>query len=133
MMCHICENIINEVWRNISVGQRFRTPDLFKGVDFSIQLKNKDSISIVPQKISISRTAFLKAIHYLRVENHDIDNPCEIRSSNDRKNSGPLCVAARDEKNNVRCINYILPILQKNVIVGINPVRPNTTWLLQWK
>jgi hypothetical protein len=132
-MCQICEKIINEVWQKISVGQRFKTPDLYKGADFTIQTKNKSSISIVPQKISISRAAFLNTIHYLRTENHDINSPCEIRSSNDRKNAGPLCVTARDENNNVRCINYILPILQKNIIVGINPVRPNKTWLLKWK
>lgn len=132
-MCQVCENIINEVWKKISVGQRFRTPDLYKGADFTIKSKDKSSINIFPQNISISKAAFLKTIHYLRIENHDIDNPCEIRSSNDRKISGPLCVTARDENNNVRCINYILPILQKNVIVGINPIRPNTTWLLKWK
>jgi len=132
-MCQVCEKIINEVWQKILEGQRFRTPDLYKGVDFTIQTKNKDSIRIIPQNVSISKAAFHNSIDYLRDKNHDIDNPCKIRSSSDRNTAGPLCIAARDGNGNIRCINYILPILQKNVVVGINPVRPNTTWLLRWK
>lgn len=131
-MCQLCERIVSAAWQEIAEGQRYRTPDLYKGADFTIQTKETNNIKIAPQNISITKGALIKTIHYLRSNNHDIDKPCEIRSSNNRTTAGPLCIAARDKNNNIRCINYILPILQKNVVVGIDPVRPNTTWLLKW-
>jgi hypothetical protein len=100
-MCQLCERIVSSVWKDIAEGQSYRTPDLYKGVDFTIQTKNTNGINIIPQKISITKAAFLSTIHYLRSNNHDIDNPCEIRSSNDRRTAGSLCIAARDKNNNI--------------------------------
>jgi len=129
-MGQFCEKIVSDLWKKLQVSQQFRTPDLYKGKDFKIEAKSDTQIKIQPQKIVVSREAFSAAIHYLRENNHYMKTPCEIRSSNSAELSGPLCKAARQNNNNVRCINYILPIFQKNVIVGVNPVRPNTTWLL---
>jgi hypothetical protein len=129
-MCQFCENIVSDLWKKLQISQQFRTPDLYKGKDFKIEEKSNIQIKIQPQNIVIRREAFSAAIHYLRENNHNMKTPCEIRSSNSAKLSGPLCKAARLQNNNVRCINYILPIFQKNVIAGVNPVRPNTTWLL---
>lgn len=131
-MCDFCRMITEAVWRNVAVGHRFRTPDLYKGKDFAIQEITKEKLIISSQNISVSKSAFIAAIHFLKSNDNDIDSPCEIRSSNDRAAAGPLCLAARNENDGVRCINYVLPILQKNAVVGINPVRPNTTWLLKW-
>lgn len=131
-LCDFCKNIVDDLWRNIAVGQMFKTPDLYIGKDFKIEEKNPDLLRILPQRVLLSKSAFTATIHFLRLNQHDKDSPCEIRSSNDKATAGPLCLAARNENEGVRCINYILPILQKNVVVGINPVRPNTTWLLRW-
>jgi hypothetical protein len=131
-LCDFCNNIVDAVWRKIGAGQRFRTPDLYRGKDYFIEEKSPDRLRIIPQGVSLSKSAFTATIHFLRLNQHDMDSPCEIRSSNDKATAGPLCLAARIENNGVRCINYILPIFQKNAVVGINPVRPNTTWLLRW-
>jgi hypothetical protein len=129
-MCDQCEKIINKIWPKLATGKRYRTPDLYKGKDFSIEEKTRQGLKIVPQNISITKDAFLSALHYLIQHKHNFRNQCEIRSSNDRRTAGPLCLAARDRNSDVRCINYILPILQAYQIVGIDPVRPNKTWLI---
>lgn len=131
-MCDFCSKITDAAWRNIAVGQRYRTPDLYRGIDFTIEEKTQERLIISPQKVSISKLAFAATIHYLRLHQHDMDSPCEIRSSNDKATAGPLCLAARAENDGVRCVNYVLPILQKNAVVGVDPIRPNTTWLLKW-
>lgn len=131
-MCDFCCKISDAAWRNIAVGHTYRTPDLYKGKDFTIEEKTQERLIISPQKVSVSKSAFAATIHYLRSHQHDMDSPCEIRSSNNKATAGPLCLAARTENDGVRCINYVLPILQRNVVVGINPLKPNTTWLLKW-
>lgn len=129
-MCGHCDRTINEIWPKLETGKRYRTPDLYKGKDFYIQEKTTQALKIVPQNISVSKEAFLSALHYLIQNEHNFGNQCEIRSSNSRKTAGPLCLAARDKNSNVRCINYILPILQGFQIVGIDPIPPNKTWLI---
>jgi len=129
-MCEHCDKRIKKIWPKLPIDKRYRTPDLYKGKDFYIDEKSNQRIKIVPQNISITKSSFLAALHYLFKNQHHFKNPCEIRSSNSRAESGPLCIASRDKNANVRCINYILPILQNFQIVGIDPVRPNKTWLL---
>jgi hypothetical protein len=130
-MCDHCEKIINKIWPKLEVGRRYRTPDLYLGKDFYIEEKTNQRLKIVPQKkLSITKEAFIAALHYLIQNEHNFRNQCEIRSSNERKTAGPLCLAARDKNSNVRCINYVLPILQGFQIVGIDPVRPNKTWVI---
>lgn len=129
-MCEQCDKIIKNIWLKMPIGKRYRTPDLYKGKDFYIDEKSNQGIKIVPQNISITKASFLAALHHLFENEHHFKNQCEIRSSNSRTASGPLCIASRDKNSNVRCINYILPILQNFQIVGIDPVRPNKTWLI---
>ena len=129
-MCEHCQKIMNKIWLKLKIGRRYRTPDLYKGKDFCIEEKSSISIKIKPQNISITKKSFLAVLHYLIQNEHHFKNQCEIRSSNSRKAAGPLCLASRDKNSNVRCINYILPILQNFQIVGIDPVRPNKTWLI---
>ena len=127
-MCQFCQNIGFDLWKKLQIGQQFRTPDLYKGKDFQIEEKSDAQIKIQPQNIVISREAFSAAISYLRENNHFIKTPCEIQSLNSTELSGPLCKAARQKK--IKCINYILPILQKKGIAEVNPVCLNTTWLI---
>jgi hypothetical protein len=129
-MCKRCEKSLGKVWPKLQRGERYATPDLYKRKDFYINDISNKGIRIVPQKITVTKEAFLATLHFLFENEHDFGNQCEIRSSNSRKTAGPLCLASRDKNSNVRCINYILPILQRCQIVGINPVRPNKTWFL---
>jgi len=129
-MCDHCNRIIDEIWPRLETGKRYRTPDLYRGKDFYIEEKTTQGVKIEPQNISVTKEAFLSALHYLIQNEHNFRNQCEIRSSNSRRTAGPLCLAARDKNSNVRCINYILPILQGFQIVGIDPVPPNKTWLI---
>ena len=129
-MCDHCRKIVNKLWPKLEIGKRYRTPDLYKGKDFFIEEKSSLRIKIRPQNISITKESFLAALYYLFQNKHYFKNQCEIRSSNSKKTAGPLCLASRDKNSNVRCINYTLPILQNFQIVGIDPVRPNKTWLI---
>lgn len=123
-------NPIEQVWDNLRVGDRFKTPDDQKGVYFSISRISSDMISIRPQGIAITRSAFEAALNYLWENNCHAGNKCEIMSKNDRREAGPLCQASRDENNNVRCINYIVPILKANGIVDFSGDRPNKVWFV---
>lgn len=129
-MCEHCQKTMNRIWPKLQLGKRYRTPDLYKGKDFYIEEKTNQTIKIRPQHIAISKESFLAALHYLLQNKHNFNNQCEIRSSNSKETAGPLCLASRDKNATIRCINYILPILQNNQIVGIDPVRPNKTWLI---
>lgn len=130
-MCN--ENLLDNLWNQLNAHAAYNTPDNIRQTEFTIQAinQNPDSITISPQNITISKQAFLAALSHLTGNHHTQGNPCQIRSSNTPKKAGPLCQAARKVNNNVRCINYILPILAAAGIVGINGKRPNTTWLMQ--
>ncbi|MFH0974850.1 MAG: hypothetical protein V1874_03610 [Spirochaetota bacterium] len=129
-MCEHCQNIIEKVWSKLEEGRQFRTPDLYKGKNFFIKEKYNQKITITPQNISITKESFSSTLHYLFQNDHYFKNQCEIRSSNSEKAAGPLCLVSRDKNSNVRCINYILPILQNYQIVDIYQKRPNKTWLV---
>lgn len=135
-MCDSCSGRVDTVFSNLALNQEFRTPDNRRGVTFSIQQigNNQDVIKITPQNINISRAAFLAALHYLHEyqRNHGVNTPRPISSNNDQEKAGALCVAARNQNGNTRCINYILPILGVNDLVSIDGSRrPNITWLNQ--
>jgi hypothetical protein len=130
-MCDSCSIKIDDVWLNLQPGQIFRTPDHQNGVTLAIDEVTPDLISIAPQNIQISRESFISALHYLRINHHHITNPCVVGSSDDINLAGPLCRAARqNNQGQRRCINYILPILQNNGLVGIGCNQPNTAWLV---
>ena len=128
-MCQSCEVHIDGVWQHLRVGAAFCTPDSVWGKRFTVADVNAGSIRIDPQGISISRAAFAAVLHYLRTNHHDsAARRCQIKSSNNPQTAGPLCKAARAANADVRCINYILPILQSLGIVEIDSSRPNSTW-----
>ena len=129
-MCNLCNPLIQVSWNNLAVSHQYRTPDNQAGANFTIVRLTPTEIIIAPQNITISRASFDAAIHYLRHHNHYQNNPCRIASNNSPNLSGPLCSVARGANNNVRSINYILPVLAASNIVGINGRRPNTTWIL---
>lgn len=118
-----------EVWNNLRVGDRFKTPDKARGVEFIISKIGHDHIFIQPQGISISPKAFQSALEYLSAIGSHSGNRCVIRSSNDKEAAGPLCKATRAKNGHVRCINYIVPILKAQGLVEFSGDRPNTVWL----
>jgi hypothetical protein len=129
-MCQQCRKLLQRAWHQMANGQRFRTPDAAKGVQFQISNIHHNYLIITPQNIVITKGAFEAALHYLHYHNHYQGNQCEIRSNNNYNNAGPLCQAARDmNTHRRRCINYILPVLRQHGIVAINSRRPNTTWI----
>ena len=130
-MCLSCDVHIRGVWTQLAVGQRYTTPDAVRGVPFAISNIGAQAVGVRPQNISLRRQAFSAALHYLRTHRHDQAHPCAIRSSDDPAAAGPLCLAARVQNNNTRCINYILPILRGLEIVGIGRKRPNTVWIIR--
>jgi hypothetical protein len=124
---------IESIWPKLTSGQDFRTPDLLRGAIFSISYINNDLLKIRTRNgsiVAVSKGAFVHTLHYLNSNGHNENNPCEIRSSQNPEDAGPLCRISRQANNNVRCINYILPILAEYNLVGINGNRPNTTWLI---
>ncbi len=126
-----CEKEINEIWEKLNEGDTFRTPDDLKGVYYTINQKGTDKIQILPQKVTIQRKAFVEALYFLVLNNHYEKNKCEIRSNNDKEMAGPLCLASRNANNNVRCINYIIPILKKYGLVEFSGKRPNKVWIIE--
>ena len=130
-MCVQCNPLIERAWDRLAVGQQYRTPDATVGVAFLITNLEADRIEIMPQNVTVTRAALGAAVHYLFTNNHYGSAPCQIRSNNDPEQSGPLCAASRIANNDVRCINYILPLLAAAAVVGINDQRPNSTWLLR--
>ncbi|MFC1817144.1 hypothetical protein ACFL0M_14685 [Thermodesulfobacteriota bacterium] len=120
---------INRVWAKLKKGNTFRTPDNLRGTNFSIALIQADRILIDPQKIFIHRKAFIAALDYLFSNKNNVINKCEIKSNNDSEKAGPLCRASRKENHNIRCINYIIPILKANKLIDYSSDRPNKVWL----
>ncbi len=104
-MCEICEKRVSQIWPEIPEGTQYRTPDLHRGKVFNIGKKSPRNIQIIPQNVLIMKDSFVAAIHYLLQNEHYVNNPCEIRSSNSKKNAGPLCVVSRSKNSNVCCIN----------------------------
>jgi hypothetical protein len=129
-MCLVCEGRVQDFWGQMAVGQSFMTPDRIQGVPFEISQVGPASIRIAPQDITISRAAFDTTLTYLFHNGHGMDNPCLVGSSNSPAGSGALCASARGLNGNVRCINYILPIMQGWGVVGIHGGRNNSTWII---
>jgi len=130
-MCLSCEILIEGVWKHLAPRQVYRTPDEAKGTRFSIASIGATDIGISPQKIRITKEAFSAAIHFLKTNRHDRTNSIRINSSNHPRLAGPLCTISRERNHGVRCINYILPILHKHQIVGIDSTQPNKTWVIR--
>ena len=119
------------LFNNLPKHQGFSTPDNACGSSYAINSIEVDSISIRTKGcsiVNISIDAFIQAVFFLISNNHNVSNKIEIASSNSPSHAGPLCVATRGANNNVRCINYILPILKSIGIVDIDGTQPNKCW-----
>lgn len=127
-MCVTCNRRIASVWAAMQVRTSYCTPDAIRSVPFDVAAVLREEVRIVPQNVRIRRDAFVAALHYLHIYGRGNANAVPVLSSNVRSRSGPLCDAARSQNYNVRCINYILPILHASAFVGIYHGRPNSAW-----
>lgn len=116
---------------NLAIGSVFVTPDQAIGVPFTITDVTPRHVQIQLNSgndMDISRQAFLSANDFLHNSGHNSSRPCPIASNNDHGQAGPLCQATRAANDNVRCINYIVPILAQIGAVSFSGARPNTCW-----
>ncbi|MCL5975802.1 MAG: hypothetical protein M1270_08280 [Gammaproteobacteria bacterium] len=116
---------------NLEIGSAFFTPDQAVGAQFTITDVTPDRVQIQldsGNEMGIARQAFLSTNDFLRNNGHDLRRPCPIASNNDPDGSGPLCLATRAVNDNVRCINYIVPILAHIGAVSFSGARPNRCW-----
>lgn len=128
-------SVINNLWIKLKINDSFRTPDNQNGKQFRIKTRGTHHIVITTNDgngsdVKITQDAFITTLDYLVTHKHRENNKCEIDSNNNPRLSGPLCTTSRQENNNIRCINYILPILKKFNLVDIDGRRKNTTWLI---
>jgi hypothetical protein len=130
-MCKIIYEAVERELNGIGVGLQLRTPDNIKGSPFSIQAVHHPSITITLKSgnlLPIQYDAFFAAMLYLVRNGHSIQSPLPIESNNDPALAGPLCLISRQQNDNVRCINYIIPILANFGYVGFAGQRPNMCW-----
>jgi hypothetical protein len=124
---------INKALDALNIGSIFNTPDNIRSVSFSIAGIDPGSISIILNSgnpLTVTRQAFFAANDFLINNNHNSNNPALIGSSNEDDESGPLCLATKEKNSNVRCINYIVPILTQIGAVGFSGNNPNTCWYM---
>lgn len=128
------EKIITLVSQSVQINNQYRTPDNAKQAPFWIHEIEKNPFRCLIRHASgntrgvwVTEANIIGVIRYLRDNNHYLSNPIEIGSNNDIAEAGPLCRISR--RQNLRNINYLLPILQKCNIVTTNGARPNTVWL----
>ena len=132
-MCQVIQDALSVKLQSLQVGLQLRTPDNAVGAQFSIAQVGPTTITInlaSGNTLSIISGAFTAAMHYLIRNGHDLANAIDIRSNNNPNLCGPLCHITRIKNNNVRCINYILPILQHFGYVGISGKKLNSCWYI---
>ena len=132
-MSKLVEDVLRARLRTM-VGKRFKTPDRSRGVEFDLKQVRPDRVVIEtgqgPTRVPITLAAFVAAFEYLLKNGHDRNHPINVRAHNDPQLAGPLCRAARAKNSDIRCINYILPILAAMGYVGVDGHRPNRSWYL---
>ena len=132
-MCQIFEDVLLEKLGLLQEGLQLRTPYNAIGQQFSITQVNQTTITITlasGNPLQISLAAFISAMYYLIRNGHDLTHPVDIASNNNARSSGPLCHVTRMQNNNIRCINYVLPVLESFGYVGISGQRPNSCWYI---
>jgi hypothetical protein len=132
-MCTIIEEAISSKLQGLLVGLNLRTPDNAVGVPFSVIANNVDNVEVQlnsGNSMNICHSALFTTMLFLIRNGHDLLHPVNIESNDNPVLSGPLCTASRLQNNNIRCINYVLPILSHFGYVGISGTRPNSCWYI---
>lgn len=126
------DELLSRRWDTIQQGQFLSTPSKIKS--FEVASINSEKITIKTEgatEIAINRQAFLAALNYLSANKHSASNKIKIGSNKDITKAGPLCVTIRNANGvNIMVSTYVIPMLAKMSLVGIDSSRPNRTWLL---
>lgn len=126
------DGLLSRRWDTLQQGQFLSTPSRSKS--FEIASITSEKITIKTEgatEIAINRQAFLAALNYLSVNKHSASNKVKIGSNKDITKASPLCVAIRNANGvNIMVSTYVIPMLAKMGLVGIDGSRPNRTWLL---
>lgn len=132
-MKQIINAALDNRWGILQSGMALTTPDNAMGSPFSIGEITGIAVEVITNggtAININRQAFEAVLEYLAVNGHTATNACQIGSDKSIGLAGPLCVAARNANgSNVMIISYLLPLLARMGLVGIDGSRPNTSWL----
>jgi len=131
-MNSVNDELLSRRWNALQQGQCLSTPS--KSKSFEIASTTSEKITIKTEgttEIVINRQAFLAALNYLSVNMHSASNKVKIGSNKDITKASPLCVAIRNANGvNIMVSTYVIPMLAKMGLVGIDGSRPNKTWLL---
>mgnify|MGYP001484250680 CR=1 FL=1 len=126
------DELLSSRWDTLQQGQFLSTPSRRKS--FEIASTTWGKITIMTEgatEIGINRQAFLAALNYLSVNKHSASNKVKIGSNKDITKASPLCVTIRNANGvNIMVSTYVIPMLAKMDLVGIDSRRPNRTWLL---
>ncbi len=118
----ISKTALEAIWNHIAHacdGIRLETPA--KKSAFTVSEVRADELVIIlssDNTMKIGKAAFEDALRYLLENGHHDGARCQIQSSSDHERAGPLCRAVRT--NGTRNITYVLPILERMGLVGID-------------
>jgi hypothetical protein len=113
------------------VEASYTTPDQQSGADFKVV--GSDEFTIHTQtkngsKVCLKRESFIAAVSFLLQNGHiSCESACQIGARID--DPSLLDNATRVHSGGTMVISYILPMLSKIGIIGINGGRPNSTWI----
>ncbi|WP_332726497.1 hypothetical protein [Pseudomonas sp. ESBL9] len=131
-MTQLAAQTVSSLWPTLGELGPLRTPS--QRSSFAVESVTPERVKVQAGKtgVVIRKVAFEAALEYLHANDHHAGNPCVIGADNDHEKAGPLCKAARQlpsGKYGQRNITYVLPILQRLGVVGINPNSPTCVWL----
>jgi len=126
------DELLSSLWGTLQQGQFLSTPSKRKSFEIASITSKKITIKTEgATEIAINRQAFLAALNYLNVNKHLASNKVKIGSNKDITKASPLCVAIRNANGvNIMVSTYVIPMLVRMGLVGIDSSRPNRTWLL---
>jgi len=120
----IAKTAIDGIWNSISAACQASLDTPARQSRFTVREVKQDGITILTSgetTLYIARQAFEGALRYLLSHGHDAQSMCPIGSNVNYDDAGPLCRAARTAPNGQMNITYVLPVLEKMGLVGIEP------------
>jgi hypothetical protein len=132
-MMQLAVQTVSSLWPRIGALGSLPTPSGFSAFAIANVTADHVELSVGTRNMVLSKAAFDSALIYLQLHGHYAVNPCAIKSNNDPKAAGPLCLATRVHLSGTygpRNVTYVLPILQALGVVEINTKRPATVWLI---
>lgn len=121
----IANTALDGIWNDIATvchsGVELETPA--ERSTFTVtEVRPEELVITLKSKelMTIGKVAFEGGLSYLLAHGHHASAPCKILSSRRYEDAGPLCRAARTVNGTLNS-TYVLPILKKMGLVGIDP------------